>query len=121
MPRAVLLALLAAAGCYGPWEDDADVFVVPPGVDAEWWGPPPGEFDYLEGERLVVDAFFVRSGKLKRPTCEIAVVGDTVTIQTSVKYKRRNDGALWHAHARCQTGPMDPAPIRSSSMAASAP
>ncbi|MBZ5707910.1 hypothetical protein [Nannocystis pusilla] len=107
MRRCALLALLAITGCYAPLEDEADLFMVPPGVDALVWGVPPGEYDYLEGEPLVVHAFFNFSGKLKRPTCEIAVAGDTPTIQTSVKYRRRSDGALWHAQAVCQTGPLD--------------
>ena len=113
MHRGALLVLFAMTGCYAPLEDAADVYVVPPGVDAPppgvdvpWWGPPPGGFDYLEGEPLVVHVFFAYGRKLKDPRCEIDVAGDTLTIQTAVKYKRRSDG-FWSAHAVCQTGPMD--------------
>ncbi|WAS98840.1 hypothetical protein [Nannocystis punicea] len=111
MHRCGLVVLLAMTGCYEPLdeeEDYAEVYVVPPGVDDSVWGVLPGELDYLEGERLVVRAFFHYEGKLKRPTCEIAVVGDALTIQTSVEYKHvRGDGGLWYARTECQTGPMD--------------
>lgn len=108
MHRRALLVLLAMTGCYTPLEDEAHVFVVPPGVDALVYGVPPAEVDYREGDPLVVYAFFHFSSELKRPTCEITVAGDTLTIQTSVKYKRnRGGGALWHAHAACQSEPLD--------------
>jgi hypothetical protein len=109
--RCALAVILATTGCYEPLEDEgafADVFVVPPSVDDSAWGAPPGELDYREGEPLVVRAFFHYPGKLKRPECEIAVEGDTLTIRTAVEYKRvRGDVGLLYAHTVCQTGPMD--------------
>ncbi|MFY0541270.1 hypothetical protein [Nannocystis pusilla] len=111
MQRCALAVLLAMTGCYEPLEaqeDFVDVYVIPPGVDDSGWGVLPGEYDYRAGEPLVVRAFFVYEGKLKRPECELAVAGDTVTIRTDVAYKRvRGDGGLWHAQTECRTGPMD--------------
>lgn len=111
MQRCALAVFLAMNGCYEPLEDDGhfvDVFVVPPGVDDSVWGAPPGELDYREGEPLFVRAYFHFEGKLKRPKCEIAVDGDTLTIRTAVEYKRvRGDVGFLYARAECQTGPLD--------------